>query len=157
LYINLVIAFWVYYWNMAQKDTVNSTDRLSVFLRILLGGLIGLFISGTAMVAIGQPTSTHKLSSGGNALWHTLLAIHLILLTALTISAVSLVLLSITKLKSLRTRFVLGILAVVFGIVSGILVLHKIHPGIFLFCMALAFLLIGTIYGPIAGHGGRKR
>jgi hypothetical protein len=142
---------------MATSSANKQMTKLALLLRILLGGLIGLFLSGVAMVSIGQPTLTHKLSSSGNVLWHVLLAIHLLLLTVLTISAVIVLYLSITKLKNLRLRFTIGILAVVFGIISGVMVLHKIHPGIFLFCMALAFLLIGFIYGPIAGHGGRKR
>jgi hypothetical protein len=144
--------------NNSKKRVVatDASSRLGLFLRLLLGGLIGLFISGTAMTAIGQPTLTHKLSSGGNTLWHILLGVHLIFLAVLAISAISVTFISITRLKSLRVRAVIGLLVIVFGVVSGAMVLHKVHPGIFLFCMAIAFLLIGAVYGPLAGHGGRK-
>jgi hypothetical protein len=129
-------------------------DKLRSFLRVLLGGLIGMFVSGVAMTAIGQPTSTHKLSSSGNTFWHILLVFHILFLIGLTISAISILVLSVKNVSSVKTRAIVGILAVVFGIISGVLVVHKIHPSIFLFCMALAFLLIGATYGPIAGHGG---
>lgn len=142
---------------MAQPNVDKSVTKLALLLKILLGSLIGLFVSGAGMVAIGQPTKSHELSSGGSTLWHILLAVHLVLLILVTFSSIAALFLALTKLEYLKIRFVVGILAVIFGIVSGILVLHKIHPGIFLFCMASAFLLIGAIYGPIAGHGGRKK
>jgi hypothetical protein len=142
------------------KVTQLSNDpwvKLSIFLRLLLASLIGLFISGVAMTAIGQPTISHTLSHNGNIFWHVILGFHLAFLTVLTISALCVLLIIITKLKSLKVRALVGIIVIIFGIVSGTLVLHKIHPGIFLFCMALAFLLIGAVYGPLAGHGRKKR
>lgn len=142
---------------MVKAKSKNDVNRLGLFLRVLLGGLIGLFVSGVAMTAVGQPTSTHHLSSSGNTFWHILLGFHLFFLLILTVSAVSVLVITVTKVQSLRLRALIGMLVVIFGIVSGAMVLHKIHPGIFLFFMALAFLLIGAVYGPVAGHGGRKR
>ncbi len=142
---------------MAKPAIEDNGNKVGLFLRTLLSSLIGLFISGVAMTAIGQPTLTHRLSRSGNTFWHILLAFHLLFLAGLTISAIAVLFLTITKIHNLKVRAIIGMLVVIFGIISGSMVLHKIHPGIFLFCMALAFLLIGAIYGPIAGHGGRKR
>src|SRR5579862_6662502 len=136
-----------------QNSAGNQANKFESLLKVLLGSLIGLFISGAAMTAIGQPTASHSLTTSGNTFWHILLIFHLLLLIALTISAIWILGSAITKAQDLKVRAITGMLAIVFGIVSGILVLHKIHPGIFLFCMAIAFLLIGFIYGPLAGHG----
>jgi hypothetical protein len=124
--------------------------------RPLLGALIGLFISGVSMTAIGQPTHSHILSSSGNTFWHILLGLHFIFLIVLTISALRVLVISSSKVQSVKSRARLGMLFVILGIVCGVLVLHKIHPGIFLFGMALAFLLIGFTYGPMTGHRGKK-
>lgn len=139
---------------MAQSIVTEYTNRLALFLRVLLGALIGLFISGTAMTAIGQPTASHVLSTSGNRFWHVLLVFHLLFLAVLTISAIGVLFTTFTKVQHLKVRASIGMLVVVFGIISGDMVLHKNHPGIFLFCMALSFLLIGFIYGPLAGHRG---
>ena len=135
------------------QNSVNEyTDRLAILLRVLLGALVGMFITGTAMTAIGQPTTGHVLSSSSNSFWHVLLVFHFIFLAVLTISAIGVLYTTFTKVQHLKVRASLGMLVVVFGIFSGTMVLHKNHPAIFLFCMALSFLLIGFIYGPLAGH-----
>jgi Na+/melibiose symporter-like transporter len=142
---------------MVQNTVSEYANRLARYLRVLLGALIGMFITGTAMTAIGQPTTSHVLSTNSNRLWHVLLVFHLLFLAALTISAIGVLYTTFTKVQHLKRRASLGMLVVVCGIVSGNLVLHKIHPAIFLFCMALSFLLIGFIYGPLAGHRGLER
>jgi hypothetical protein len=130
--------------------TTTKINSLAVPLRMLLGGLLVMFISGAGMTAIGQQTSTHHVSSSGNALWHILLVLHLISLLAVVIGTVIILIKAFTTEKSLKIRAIAGTLSVIFGIISGSLVLHKIHSSIFLFCMALAFLFIGFAYGPIA-------
>lgn len=127
-----------------------KNDSLAPFLRLTLGSLLGMFVSGAGMTAIGQPTTTHVLSSVGSALWHTLLILHLLFLVGVAIGAVIILEKAFTEDASLKLRAILGVIAIIFGIVSGALVLHEVHPGIFLFFMALAFLLIGFAYGPLA-------
>jgi hypothetical protein len=136
---------------MADNKTLTPSVHIGNYLKFILGALLGLFISGTAMTAIGQPTTTHVLSHSGNIFWHVLLGFHLTFLTVMTVSAVALLITAARKVHAIQTRTVIGLLAIIFGIVSGTLVLHKIHPGIFLFCMALSFVLIGATYGPLGG------
>jgi hypothetical protein len=130
--------------------TVNKEYHLAFFLRLVLGSLIGMFLSGIGMTAIGQPTTSHLLSSSGSTLWHVLLVFHLLFLAGVTVGSVTLLVKAFTQDNSIKLQAVLGTVAVVFGIVCGSLVLHKVHPGIFLFLMALSFLVIGFAYGPIA-------
>jgi hypothetical protein len=77
-------------------------------------------------------------------------------LTAMTISAAGLLIAALRKIPAIKARAIIGLAAILFGIVSGILVLHKVHPGIFLFCMALSFVLIGATYGPLGGSRNHK-
>jgi hypothetical protein len=119
------------------------------YLKFILGALLGMFISGAAMTAIGQPTTTHTLSGSGNVLWHVLLGLHLAFLAVMTITATGLFIVAVRKVQRIKARAVLGLVAILFGIVCGSFVLHKIHPGIFLFCMALSFVFIGATYGPL--------
>ena len=138
---------------MENINQVTPQVNIGNHLKLILGALLGMFVSGTAMTAIGQPTTTHTLSSNGNMLWHVLLVLHLAFLAVMAISAVALLIVALGKMRAIRVRAIIGLIAILFGIVSGSLVLHKIHPGIFLFCMALSFLAIGATYGPL----GRTR
>jgi hypothetical protein len=134
---------------LAKIKPRTPTIYIGNYLKYILGALLGMFISGTAMTSIGQPTTNHVLSHSGNSLWHVLLGLHLTFLTVMTISAIGLFITTVRKVSTIKTRAAIGLVAILFGIVSGILVLHKIHPGIFLFCMALSFVFIGASYGPI--------
>jgi len=141
---------------MAKANSITSSVNISNYLKFILGALIGMFVSGAAMTAIGQPTTTHALSGSGNTLWHILLVFHLMFLAIMTIGALALLKSSLSKTSVIKVRAVIGLIAILFGIVSGILVLHKVHPGVFLFCMALSFLAIGATYGPLGGGRGYK-
>jgi hypothetical protein len=140
---------------MANIKPASPAVYIGNYLKFILGGLLGMFVSGTAMTAIGQPTTSHVLSHSGNILWHVLLGFHLTFLALMTVSAVGLLIVSLRKLSAIKARAVIGLVAILFGIVSGSLVLHKIHPGIFVFCMALSFVVIGATYGPLGG--GRNK
>ena len=140
---------------MAQTKIQHPEVYIGKYLKLILASLLGMFVSGVAMTSIGQPTATHLLSSSGNVFWHTLLGLHLLFLTGMTIGAIAVLLTALRKLQSIKKRAVIGMVAIVFGVVSGTLVLHKIHPGIFLFCMALSFVFIGATYGPL-GTGRNK-
>jgi len=141
---------------MANIKSLRPSVYIGNYLKFILGALLGMFISGTAMTAIGQQTATHMLSHNGNILWHVLLVFHLMFLTAMTISAAGLLIAALRKIPAIKARAIIGLAAILFGIVSGILVLHKVHPGIFLFCMALSFVLIGATYGPLGGSRNHK-
>ena len=141
---------------MAKTNSVNPSVNIGNYLKFILAALIGMFVSGTAMTAIGQPTVTHMLSNNGNVLWHILLVFHLTFLAVMTISAVALLITALSKMHAIKVRAIIGLIAILFGIVSGTLVLHKIHPGVFLFCMALSFLAIGATYGPLGGDHKNK-
>ena len=134
---------------MTKNEPVTASEDIGRRLTFILFALLGMFVSGTAMTAIGQPTAAHTLSRSGNALWHVLLGLHLTFLAVMTVSAIWLLITAVRKVHAIRVRAVQGLLAITFGIVSGSLVLHKVHPGIFLFCMALSFVFIGAIYGPL--------
>lgn len=137
-----------------KRDTPQV--NIGNYLKYILGALLGMFISGSAMTAIGQPTSTHSLSNSGSVLWHILLGFHLVFLAIMTIGAVGLLITAIVKMSDIKIRAVIGLVAIFFGVVSGSLVLHKVHPGIFLFCMALSFLAIGATYGPLGSSRHTK-
>jgi hypothetical protein len=141
---------------MANIKPVTPQLGIGNYLKYILGALLGMFVSGTAMTAIGQPTATHALSNSGNTLWHVLLVLHLVFLAMMTISAIALLVVAMSKMPALKVRAIIGLIAILIGIVSGTLVLHKIHPGVFLFCMALSFLAIGATYGPLGGGRGNK-
>jgi hypothetical protein len=143
--------------DMVKVDQVTPQVNIRNYLKYVLGALLGMFISGTAMTAIGQPTDAHILSNSGNKLWHLLLVLHLMFLVVMVISAVAIFIISRTKMHSIKARSIIGLMAILFGIVSGTLVLHKIHPGVFLFCMALSFLAIGATYGPMGGNRMNKQ
>jgi hypothetical protein len=138
---------------MTNENPPTSQINTGNYLKYILGALLGMFVSGAAMTSIGQPTVTHTLSGSGNALWHVLLFLHLAFLAVMTIGAVALLVAAMRKMPALKVRALIGLVAIIFGVMSGIFVLHGIHPGIFLFCMALSFLAIGAAYGPLAASG----
>ena len=137
---------------MATNSKTDLQANVASYVKFILGGLLGMYISGVAMTSIGQPTPTHILTSGRNILWHLILASHFLFLAILTVSAIALLIIAFRKVQAIKARASIGLAAIVFGIASGVLVLHKVHPGIFLFCMALSVVLIGATYGPLAGN-----
>lgn len=135
-----------------SRNSINYQQKLGQFLKLLLASLVGIFITGVGMVSIGQPSSTHIISSGGNTFWHFLLVLHMIFLALMTISALLVLATAIASAKALRKRAILGLAVIAFGSVSGSLSFQSIHPAFFLFCVAMSFLALGAIYGPLLGQ-----
>lgn len=143
---------------VSTKDKENDQQkRLSLRLRGLMACLLGLFITGVGMVAIGQPTPAHKISSAGNTFWHTLFVFHMVFLAGLTISALIVFVAALSHLPNLRVRAVVGLVAIACGSISGSLSFQGIHPALTLFLVGMFFLVIAAIYGPLLGQFYRRK
>ena len=139
---------------MQKSENSIQTSSIGKQLNVILVSLLLMFVSGTGMTSIGRPTKNHVLSAPVSILWHSLLAIHLAFCSLMIATALLLAIKSITKLKDIKKRAIIGVICIVFGMVNGMLVLAGFHAAVFLFLMALSFLMVGAAYGPMGRNRG---
>lgn len=120
---------------------------LAVQLFIILGCLLGIYITGVAMTSLGLP----KEAVAGNTLWHVLFPIHMVFLIIMVLSALSVLITAFVKVHRFRLRAVIGIVAMVCAAISGSLSFNG--SGAFksatLFLVGMLVLVIASIYGSL--------
>ncbi|MDB5183564.1 MAG: hypothetical protein JWO07_245 [Candidatus Saccharibacteria bacterium] len=132
---------------LSMRTKSASSNKFIVTLRVLMAGLVVMYVTGVAMVALGEPDE-HTASSAAN-FWHALFGIHMIGLLALVIAAILVAVTAFTSQHDLRGRAVVGIVVIIIASTAGDLSVQHIQASWTLFIVGLSVLFIGAIYGPL--------
>jgi hypothetical protein len=131
--------------NSDVSNPINAKQFVVKRLQAMMIMLTVQFLLGMALNTIGEPDSS--TAHGVSILWHTLLALHVVVAIGLFINAALILVYSVKNFHQLTKPTLISLSGIVLAIIFGSLTVSHFHTALMSFFMAAAFLLAVSIYG----------